>query len=269
MAVSGPRLTPMSGDQAMGTDSKGGPVQPAMQFVQMIQRMQDKIASAGGVGSVTTLGAGITATPNPISGAGNLSVEWNAGYVVGLGYGLEINHLGQLVISASGGGGAWQAQTVTAVGPSLAIEGTTYGNGTLVVAPLSAASLLGNAGTGSAIPADITVGAGLALTETGTTAAGTLTLGTIAAGDVLANPGTVGAVPIGAPLGAGLTFLAGSLDAQWTAGNVGTVVGGTVSAGTLTVSGAGRIYAPVVNGDLPGPNLMADPYGQVIMAEIR
>lgn len=29
------------------------------------------------------------------------------------------------------------------------------------------------------------------------------------------------------------------------------------------------IYAPLVNGDLPGPTLMADPFGQCIMVEIR
>jgi hypothetical protein len=31
----------------------------------------------------------------------------------------------------------------------------------------------------------------------------------------------------------------------------------------------GEVYAPLVNGDLPGPTPIADPYGQFIMAQIR
>lgn len=34
-------------------------------------------------------------------------------------------------------------------------------------------------------------------------------------------------------------------------------------------SSGSAIYAPLVNGDLPGPTLVADPYGQCIMVEIR
>ena len=40
------------------------------------------------------------------------------------------------------------------------------------------------------------------------------------------------------------------------------------SSGTLSATGGG-IYAPLVNGDLPGPTLIADPFGQCVMVQIR
>ena len=40
------------------------------------------------------------------------------------------------------------------------------------------------------------------------------------------------------------------------------------TTGTLSATGS-AIYAPWVNGDLPGPHLMADPFGQCVMVQIR
>jgi hypothetical protein len=34
-------------------------------------------------------------------------------------------------------------------------------------------------------------------------------------------------------------------------------------------SAGGAIYAPLVNGDLPGPHLISDPFGQTVMVQIR
>ena len=47
--------------------------------------------------------------------------------------------------------------------------------------------------------------------------------------------------------------------------------GAVVSAaqGASTAAAAATIYAPLVNGDIPGPDLIADPAGQTIMVQSR
>lgn len=70
---------------------------------------------------------------------------------------------------------------------------------------------------------------------------------TVAAHSLFGNAGTVVSTGTSVAIGAGLSL--------------------SVS-GTLTATGT-AIYAPMVNGDLPGPSLMVDPHGQVIMAQIR
>lgn len=42
-----------------------------------------------------------------------------------------------------------------------------------------------------------------------------------------------------------------------------------VETGPTPPPSEGAVYAPLVNGDLPGPTLIADPYGQCIMVQIR
>lgn len=44
--------------------------------------------------------------------------------------------------------------------------------------------------------------------------------------------------------------------------------GVAINNGTLTVTATTGIYAPLVNGDLPGPTLIADSVGQCIMVQI-
>jgi hypothetical protein len=43
----------------------------------------------------------------------------------------------------------------------------------------------------------------------------------------------------------------------------------SVEGGPTPPPSEGAIYAPLVNGDLPGPTLISDPYGQCVMAQIR
>lgn len=56
-------------------------------------------------------------------------------------------------------------------------------------------------------------------------------------------------------------------------GTLGTGVAWVKTSGALTNTGwtaveAGNIWAPAVSGDLPGPNLISDPAGQVVMVQI-
>ena len=52
-------------------------------------------------------------------------------------------------------------------------------------------------------------------------------------------------------------------------------VGANVTVRQLTasdisgLSGAGAVWAPLTNGSIPGPGLVADPYGQCIMVQIQ
>lgn len=56
---------------------------------------------------------------------------------------------------------------------------------------------------------------------------------------------------------------------EWQAGVVTDIGAGLVlSGGTLSATGSGSIYAPLVNGDLPGPTAIADGFGQFIMVPI-
>ena len=76
-------------------------------------------------------------------------------------------------------------------------------------------------------------------------------------------------------LGAGLTINSGTLTVtfpaqEWTAGNV-TAIGPTLmlALGTLNaVNLASHIWAPTVNGDLPGPTLISSPRGECVMVPI-
>jgi hypothetical protein len=73
----------------------------------------------------------------------------------------------------------------------------------------------------------------------------------------IATLNSAGKVPVGQ-----LSLAASNLT------NDSSVSGSTVKDALNTLSTAGRAYAPLVNGDLPGPTLMADPLGQCIMAPI-
>jgi hypothetical protein len=77
------------------------------------------------------------------------------------------------------------------------------------------------------------------------------------------NAGTVGAIGTGLTLSSGTLSVAGAIG-EWSAGTVTALAASlTLSSGTLAVTNANGML-PLVNGDTPGPSLMADPYGQCI-----
>lgn len=166
-----------------------------------------------------------------------------------------------------------------------------FSAGTLDLAPLPAGTLLGNGGYVSAAPGEVDIGSNLTLASgtldvsadgalidqsyaysirdtrgevgsVGSLAADALTLAllggsattpsatgtiTVAAHSLFGNAGTVASTGTNIAIGAGLTL---------------------ASSGTLSATGGG-IYAPLVNGTLPGPVLIADPFGQCVMVQIR
>lgn len=140
--------------------------------------------------------------------------------------------------------------------------GTITSSGTISLGTIAATSLLGNAGTVTAVPAAVSIGSGLSLATNGTlsatgsggsvtsvvtnaspylnagtiTSAGTITASTIAASSIIANATTAGAVPTGVPIGTGLAFSSGTLTAS--SGSVTSVVSGAgLHAGTITTAG--------------------------------
>lgn len=141
---------------------------------------------------------------------------------------------GKAIVSAGGSGVAlsqWTAGQVGSVGISLAIN-----SGTIDLADATAKSLLGNAGTGTAIPSNITIGAGLTLTETGTTAAGTL-----------ANSGVLNITTSGSGIAVSANTGSVVANVEWNAGTVSSIgTGLTLTSGTLTGS-SGLVSAVTSN----------------------
>jgi hypothetical protein len=182
-----------------------------------------------------------------------------------------------------GNGGTTVGQATTLdIDPSLLLS-----NGTLAIAPLPAGTLMGNSGSAAATPGPIEVAGNLVLQD-GTLTADSTNLetllysipdrsGQIAALERKVNDAlTLAMLPAPA---SGSSAAAVTVNPDSLFGNAGTVAatgtsiaigaGLSLSAGgTLSASGT-AIYAPLVNGDLPGPTLIADPYGQCIMVQIR
>ena len=179
---------------------------------------------------------------------------------------------------------ATSAQPATIpVGASLA-----FNSGTIDLATLAAGTLLGNGNDVDAVPTEVAIGTNLTLASgtlsvsdsldstyaysirdtrgevndatalanealtlallggSGTPIGGSGTI-TVAAHSLFGNAGTIASTGISIAIGAGLTL---------------------ASSGTLSATGGG-IYAPLINGDLPGPTLIADPFGQCVMVQIR
>lgn len=63
------------------------------------------------------------------------------------------------------------------------------------------------------------------------------------------------------------TLARGSAGATGATGPAGA--SGATGATGPGASGIGKIYAPLTNGDIPGPDAIADPAGQFIMVQIR
>lgn len=131
-------------------------------------------------------------------------------------------------------------------------------NGALGVADLPAKTLSGNAGPGPAQPGPITPVLPLMLNPNGTLSIqvipGTTTLDDLEE-YVYTLPNLSGPV---AKLQRDVTELE-----TLVALNRGTAGGSSGGSGGTTA-----IYAPLVNGDLPGPTAIADPFGQFIMVPI-
>ena len=124
----------------------------------------------------------------------------------------------------SGGTISTTGTLAVVVGSGLALTG-----GTVNLASIAAATLLGNGGAVGAVPTGVAVGAALSLNS------GTINLASIAAATLLGNGGTVNAVPSAITLGAGLSVVAGTLTVtggQWNAGSVTALTGGLSIAGT-------------------------------------
>jgi hypothetical protein len=163
-------------------------------------------------------------------------------------------------------------------------------SGTLDLASLAAGTLSGNGGLFSAPPGAVRVGSNLTLAN------GTLDVSSTSdmtdqtyAYSIRDTRGPVNTADRAAADALTLALLGGSTSSPSAApitvaadslfGNAGTVAasGSSIAVGTgLTLSPAGTlsatgggIYAPLVNGDLPSPGLIADPFGQCIMVQIR
>ena len=157
---------------------------------------------ASAVSSVGTSGAGITASPNPITGSGTITVQWNAGSVSTVGSGLSLS---AGTLTASGGAPGGVAGGVLA---------GTYPNPTLAASGVSA---------GTYTLATVTVGTDGRITAA---SSGTSTGG-----------GTVTSVASGPGLSGGPIVTAGTLTAQWQAGTVSTLgTGLSIGSGALNVA---------------------------------
>ena len=176
------------------------------------------------IAATTLLGnaATVSAVPAAIAVGANLTLTpggtLNATAVVGTT---------TTVVAGAGLSGGTISTTGTlavVVGSGLALTG-----GTVNLASIAAATLLGNSATIGAVPTGVAVGAALSLNS------GTINLASIAAATLLGNGGTVNAVPSAITLGAGLSVVAGTLTVtggQWNAGSVTALTGGLSIAGT-------------------------------------
>jgi hypothetical protein len=181
--------------------------------------------------------------------------------------------------------------TATAAQPGTVEVGSSlaFNSGTINLASLPAGTLLGNGGSLAAVPSEVAIGSNLTLASgtlsvsdsIDTTYAYTIrdTRGQVNDATALANEALTLAVLGGSGTSGGAGTITVAADSLF--GNAGTVAaaGQSISVGyglTLTTLGTlainpltAPIWAPLVNGDLPGPTLIADPLGQCIMVEIR
>lgn len=184
------------------------------------------------------------------------------------------------------------ASPLTVDGSAILNAATLTSGGTISSPDIPARTLIGNAGAAAAQPAVVEIGSSLATNN------GTIDVLSVPPGVLLGNPGSVTATPSPIAVGANLILSAGVLSANSTnsddqtlaysirdtRGQAATLerkvaeamtmamlqtsprsVGGATPTPTPTPT---AIYAPLVNGDLPGPTLLADPFGQCVMVEI-
>jgi hypothetical protein len=102
------------------------------------------------------------------------------------------------------------AGTMSATGVfNAAGSGLASSGGTVSLGQLSAASLMGNAGTVAGVPGAVAIGADLSLSPSGT-----LSLSALAAGSLMGNGGTASAVPVAIAVDPSLTINSGTLAMQ-------------------------------------------------------
>lgn len=128
------------------------------------------------------------------------------------------------------GASSWTAGVVGHLGTTLAIHNTN----TLDYAPIAASSLVGNAGTVSAVPGVIAIGANLTLSPTGTLSVGAPGTGTVT--QVVGGAGTTG----------GTITTTGTISGLWQSGTV-TSLGTTLALHTNVLD-----YAPIAATSLIG-----------------
>lgn len=160
------------------------------------------------------------------------------------------------------------AGTVTLISTGSGLTGGPINTaGTIALSTRSAGTLMGNPGTASAVPLDVTVGSGLALSTAGTlsatagaggtvtsitagiglsggtiTGAGTIALGTRGAATLMGNPAASAAPPSDVTIGGGLSLSVGGVLSATAVGG-GTVTSITAGAGLTggAITAAGTI----------------------------
>jgi len=213
------------------------------------------LSATGTGGSVTDVETGAGLSGGPITTTGTIVADWHAGTVAALGSGISLT---TGTLSATGTGG-----TVTNVATGTGLTGgpiTT--TGTILLASITAATVMANSGTASAAPSSTPIGGGLTFNSgtltspsgtvtkvsTGTgvtggdiTSAGTISLATRTASTLMGNPGTAAATPSDIVIGSGVTLsTTGTLSAAGTGGSVTSVVVDAspyLNAGTITTTG--------------------------------